>query len=228
MNFKHWAFLLVMVICLPAAGAQLERQMGFLPSINLNKKMKDGWALNMKLESRYQTGAFAGGIEDLEEPQYLLTDLSLLVSKKMGLLHTFSGGYLVRIREGELVHRSILQYARVGRLGNLRAAHRLVADQTYAEAEEVLLRFRYRLSLEVPLAGEEVDRNELYIKLNHEYLNAFQDREYDLEVRIVPAAGFLFSDLNKMEIGADYRLSRFLAGPPRHVLWFTASWFLTF
>jgi len=172
--------------------------------------------------------AYAGGVDELEEPQYLLTDLSLLVSRKVGLMHVISGGYLIRIREGELIHRSILQYVRIGRLGSLRDAHRLVADQTYAEAEKVLLRFRYRISLEIPMSGEELDRNEFYIKMNHEYLNAFQDGQYDLEIRMVPVAGYNFSDLNKMEMGVDYRLSRFMDGPPRHVVWFTANWFLTF
>lgn len=228
MNIRIWMLPVLIVLSLSGVRAQLERQIGFLPSVNLNKKFEKGWSLNMKLESRYQTAAYAGGIDELEEPKYLLTDVSLLASRKISLLHTIAGGYLIRIREGELIHRSIIQYVRIGRIGTLRAAHRLVADQTYAEAEKVLLRFRYRIGLEIPLSGEELDRNEFYIKLNHEYLNAFQDRQYDLEIRLVPVAGYNFSDFNKMEMGVDYRLSRFVEGPPRHVVWFTANWFLTF
>lgn len=105
-------------------------------------------------------------------------------------------------------------------------AHRFSSDQTFNSENPRELRLRYRITAEIPLNGQSVDPGEFYLKLNNEYLNSWQDGEYDLEIRLVPLAGFEFTDNNKLEFGLDYRLSSFLDGSSRNSFWFNIGWYL--
>jgi hypothetical protein len=87
------------------------------------------------------------------------------------------------------------------------------------------VRLRYRLSLELPLNGTQVDAGEWYLKVNHEYLNAFQDRNYDLELRLVPVLGHLVNDRNKWEMGIDSRVNGFLAEDTRWTFFWALAWY---
>ena len=77
------------------------------------------------------------------------------------------------LSEDETTHRFIQQYTIPRKLSGWRFAQRFASDQTITENSETEIRLRYRLTGEFPLNGQTVDTNELYVKINHEYVNDF-------------------------------------------------------
>lgn len=217
-----WALLLFPFV----VTAQSTYQWGALPSINLNKKLENNWSLNTKLESRqlFQRGELKGTPD--KAYSYVLTDLSLLVAKKVGLNSRIAGGYLIRSEDGALFHRFIQQYVMVQKWSAWRLAHRVMSDQTFSSLEKPDFRLRYRITSEIPLNGEAVDPGEFYVKLNNEYVNSLQDLEYDLEIRLIPILGYELNESFKIETGLDYRVNSFLNSNTRHSYWMTFNLFI--
>ncbi len=223
------AYLLFIVgwsLCMQDAHAQGAYQFGMLPAVNVNGKLNKGWSVNTKIESRQllQRGDAEGGVS--REYAYLLTDLSLIVARKVGLNTRLAGGYLIRFEDGGVVHRFIQQYIQVQQLGGSRLAHRVVCDQTFSSVEEAAFRLRYRITSEIPLDGKVVDPGEFYLKLNNEYLNSLQASEYDLQIRLVPLLGYDLRHSFKIEAGLDYRVDGFLHNSATHELWMTLNVFI--
>ncbi|MDP5101264.1 MAG: hypothetical protein NWQ09_08055, partial [Nonlabens sp.] len=75
------------------------------------------------------------------------------------------------------------------------------------------------------LAGNKVDVNEFYFKINHEYLNALQGSQYDLEIRLLPFVGYEIAAGNNIEIGLDYRINSFITDQTRNRLFLGINWF---
>ena len=223
---KHLIFVLILMQLPFSVSAQSTYQFGALPSLNLNKKLKNDWSLNTKLESRqlFQRGEINGTTD--KEYNYVLTDLSLIAAKKVGLNSRIAGGYLIRFEEGEIFHRLIQQYVIVQKMSGWRLAHRMMSDQTFSKIEKPEVRFRYRITSEIPLNGESVDSGEFYLKLNNEYINSFQAKEYDLEIRLIPLLGYDITDNFKIESGLDYRVNSFLNNSTRHSYWMTFNLFI--
>ena len=228
MNFKR--FILVSILLTFIGGLMLTAQptyrIGLLPSVNINKGLSDDLSLNFKAESRQSLikDIFSG--YSVSEFEYLLTDLSLIVSQNVGLNNKLAGGYLVRFRDNMSIHKLVQQFTVVRRYTTFRLAHRFAADQAFASDMPTEVRLRYRFTGEFPLNGEEVDPRETYLKVNNEYLNAFQDGDYDLEIRLSPLIGYVFTDKNKFEFGLDYRVSSFLGSPASNSLWISLNWYL--
>jgi hypothetical protein len=207
--------------------AQSSYQFGLLPALNVNQKLSKNWGLNYKAESRI-SGA-EGRFSEIAntDVQYLLTDVSVLASRKVGLNNTIAAGYLTRLEKNSVSHRTIQQYTLVTRYNAFRLAQRFSSDQTFSKEEAAELRLRYRLSFDVPLNGLVVDDREFYLKINNEYLHSLQGGTYGLEIRVVPSLGYAFNDKNKVELGLDYRLSDFLKGPSTHTFWLPISWYIS-
>lgn len=208
------------------AFAQSSFQTGLLPSINFNKGISEDWSLNFKIESRQllKDGFFRNKNEF--DYDYLLTDFTTITSKKIGLNNAISFGYTLRVADKDLVHRFIQQITLTKRYSSMRLGHRFSTDQTFAHDRSVQFRVRYRLTAELPLNGQSVDPKEFYIKINNEYLNVFQNKDYDLELRLVPLLGYNFNDNNKLETGLDYRLSSFIHTGSRSSFWLSINWFI--
>ncbi len=208
--------------------AQSSFQFGILPAINLNKKLENNWKVNLKLESRQLLKEGNWRDENETNYEYVLTDIALVVSKKVGLNNSLAGGYLLRIRDNQIFHRLIQQFAYNRQYSSLRLTQRFSTDQTFANDVATTWRFRYRIGAEFPLNGQSVDPQEFYLKINHEYLGALEEKEWGLELRLVPLLGYEFNDNNKLETGLDYRLDSFINGDSRHRFWINVNWFLAF
>jgi hypothetical protein len=197
-----------------------------LPSVNLNQKFKNDWSLNTRLELRqlFMNGTSSGTSDT--KYQYVLTDFSVLFAKKVSLKSRVAWGYLIRVEGAEMMHRFIQQYTRVQRLSGFSLAHRVMADQSFSVNENPEFRFRYRITLEIPLSGKSADPKEFYVKLNHEYLNSLQSNRYDLEIRVVPLLGYNINNTNKLELGCDYRVNSFFNDNIRHNFWASLNWFI--
>lgn len=222
-------FLLIFSLYLSFSNAALAQNSylaGGLPSVNFNYKLKKAWSVNFKLESRQllKAGVFTDNSDINYE--YVLTDYSFIAAKKIGLNSKISGGYLIRFRNGEVIHRLIQQYTITQKLSRFRLSHRLVTDQTISPVEATEYRLRYRLASEIPLNGESVDPQECYLKISNEYLNSLKNRDYDLEVRLVPMFGYIINEHHKIELGLDYRVKSFLDQNTRHSFWTCLNWYI--
>jgi hypothetical protein len=199
---------------------------GVLPALNLRKSLSKGFSVNFKAESRQGLLKGIYGEEQYWEYDYVLTDLSLAASKKIGLNSSIAAGYLIRLRENLTVHRLMQQFTVVQRFRNFRAAHRFAADESFASGLSMELRLRYRFTAEIPFSGQAVDAREFYLKINNEYLNAFYEDEYGLEIRLSPLFGYVFTDNNKLEFGPDYRISSIFENASVSTFWLSISWYL--
>lgn len=205
-------FLLVSLLHL-LTMAQTNYLLGFLPSVNLNKKLPEDWSLNFKAESRQSL--YRGNFDY----EYLLTDLALVAAKKIGINTSAAGGYLLRVGQNRVQHRAIQQVSFVKGYAGFRLSHRVSADQTFGKDDAPEYRLRYRLSSEVPLQGLSLDPMEFFIKLSNEYLGSIQYDVFDLEIRAAAFIGYAFSPKQKLEFGLDYRLDSFIHGQARNRYW---------
>jgi hypothetical protein len=229
LNINSSFLILVLALIIQfkySVSAQSTYQLGGLPSLNFNAKLKNDWSINSKLESRqlFRSGEIKGSIN--QKYKYVLTDLSLIAAKKVGLNSRVAGGYLIRFEGREIFHRFIQQFIIVQKLSGFRLAHRFLSDQTFSKTENPEFRIRYRITSEIPLNGESVDPGEFYIKINNEYVNSLQSLEYDLEIRLVPLLGYDITNNFKIETGLDYRVNSFLDNNARHSYWVTVNLFL--
>ena len=199
---------------------------GSIPSLNLNKGFKNNWHLNLKIESRNLFNDNIDSEIDSWRYKYLHSDYAVLTSKKIGLNNALAAGILFRFRDQKIYRRYIQQFTLIKKYTSFRMAHRFSLDQTRAQKEPLAYRFRYRVTLELPLNGTSVDSKEWYLKINNEYLNLLEDQTYNLEFRVVPLVGFKFSDKNKLESGLDYRLESLIEGNKINKLWLSLNWYL--
>lgn len=225
-RMKYIAAIFLLLSFIVNGSAQSNYLLGILPSLNLNKGISSEWSLNLKTESRIRFLQGEYGENAISGIHLQLADIALTGSRKTGLNNAIAGGYLIRLRGSQAYHRFIQQFTLVKRLEAFRLAHRFSSDQTFNSDEPWELRLRYRITAEIPLNGQSVDPGEFYLKLNNEYLNSWQEGEPDLEIRLVPLAGFEYTDNNKLELGIDYRLSSFVDGNARSSFWINIGWFL--
>jgi len=224
---KRSGLLLLLGFVSQALMAQHIYRLGVIPGININKKLNQDFRLNLKSELRFLTTEGEFSHSSRNEIAFNTGDFSVNASRKTGVSSTFAVGYLFRIREGQFHHRVIQQFTRVSNFDAFRLAHRFSSDQTFYPDESPQYRIRYRISSDFALNGQSVDARELYLKINHEYVYAIQDRATDLEIRAVPVLGFAISDNNKLESGLDYRINGFVEDKTRSSFWLLLNWYLS-
>lgn len=212
--------LALLMVVLPSEHfGQGTSSFGYIPVVNLNKKLPKGWSFNTQLESRIKHGSY------LFINQPLLYDLSGILAKKISLSSSLTAGYLMRLRQGELIHRFIQQINMVRPLTGITLAHRIASDLTLREAQAAEFRLRYRITGEIPLSGQTLDPREYYIKSSNEYLGSQQTEVFDLEVRAAVFLGYTFNLKNKFECGLDYRIDNFLQNAAVHKIWFGINFY---
>ena len=218
--------VLLIFLFVLAAHSQHEYQLGLLPKFNLSKGLSQGFKLNLKLESRQilRDGIF--GENNDWNYDYSLTDLAAVLGKKSGVRSSFAGGFQIRRRNEQWFYRIIQQFSFVQKYSQFRLGHRFGFDQTFVEGKSPAFRFRYRVSAEFPISGQQVDRGELYLKIGNEYLPKLQAATGSIEVRLLPVLGINFTDNNKLELGLDYRLDKFSDPGIRQSYWTVIAWYL--
>jgi len=214
--------LLFLILLLKSADAQVTNEFGVIPSINIHVKLPKDWSAHFKAQSR--------GFFDSEQPHfdYRLTDLSAILAKRLTARISGGAGYLIRIENGEIKNRTIQQLSLTTRYPGFRISHRLRTDQTFSTNNETEYRLRYRLSAEVPIEGQTIDENEFYLKLSNEYLNSWENGEFDLEIRGVGLLGYSISKTSEIELGIDYRTDSFIHGNQRNRFLFSINFFQAF
>jgi len=223
---KFTITLCIFLLFVAGAGyAQSQRRIGTLPQANITSRFGANFKLNTKLESRQIILSGISGAPSETDFIYQRTDLAFVGAMKTGVRSSVGAGYMIRFVSGEIVHRSIQQYAITKPYEAFRLGHRVSTDQTFRPGVPVEFRFRYRASFEIPLNGHEIDPREFYLKLNNEILFSSQ-KEYDVEIRGVGLFGYNLSDKNRFETGIDYRVNEFLIEFSNHNFWWVIAWYL--
>ncbi len=219
--------VLILLLFFQIVYAQQAYRAGVLPGINVNIKLKNTWRLNVRTESRLDV--LTANFGDTVNPKfdYDLTDISFMVSKRIGLRHQVAAGYLLRLESGRIAHRFLQQITFIQKLSSIRLAHRIFTDQTLFASEKPIFRLRYRIGAEIPLQGNSVDPHEFYSKFSNEFLGSIQSKLPGYENRIVPTIGYAFTDNNKLEWGLDYRTTIIKNRNPLHTFWLSINWFVT-
>jgi hypothetical protein len=199
--------------------AQVNYLVGYLPAVNISTKLNDLGSLNFNVQQR---NSLINSDENKLNHQYVLSDLTVMYGYKVGLYAKASVGGLIRYRNNQLITRTIQQFVSVKQIDKLKLVNRLRLDQTYLPTL-IEHRLRYRVGLQIPLNGTEVDNRELYLKINNEYLNSYAEQKYDLEARLTSSLGYVMNNKNKLEAGFDYRLDNLITQPITHTFWVTIS-----
>ncbi len=228
-----WSIRSLIVLCIllgtglaKPAYAQDAYRLGLLPSVNLNGKMSELWTWNAKLEARQNLREGVFTQESKSDNRYILSDVSLIVAKKVGLNSRIGMGYLIRLEGQERSHRLIQQFQVVQRFSGFRLAHRFSSDQTLNATQSPEFRLRYRITAELPLNGDFLDRGECYLKFGQEQLHALQNQSYTPELRFLPFLGYQWNSKLKLESGLDYRIQNIFQSGTQHRFWLAFNAFI--
>lgn len=210
--------------------AQSTYQIGILPSFTFTKKLNPKWKLSLNTQARFSAykGEYYNSDTFQKDINYILTDISILANRKIGLNTSLAVGYLARFRNNEQHNRLFQQFIISKRYNSLGLAHRFSTDQTFRPNQKTEFRVRYRLAFDKPLQGNKLNPKEFYLKLNNEYLISLQSQKWSNEIRLIPFLGYAFTDKNKVEIGIDYRISSLGDTFLRHNFWTTVNYYLSF
>jgi hypothetical protein len=199
---------------------------GFMPSIKVTYKLSERYRAVGGFETRNVI------LERWDEPDIIdywrLIDFSGMISYRTSANTSLNMGYLARMVEAVVLSRFLQQFNVVQNLPTLRIGHRFATDQTFGRDFPLDFRIRYRVTLEKPLAGDQADPKEWYFKFANEYLWSYQENRSDIEIRLIPAFGYVVNPKNRLEFGLDYRYNEFLLSPSDHDFWIRFSWFGAF
>ena len=210
--------------------AQSTYQVGILPSFTVTKKINSKWKLALNTQARFS--AYEGVFEENNPSQnnfdYILTDISALANRKIGLNSSVSVGYLIRLRNGEYHHRLFQQFMISQKQSSFGIVQRFSTDQTFRPSQKTEFRFRYRIAFDRPLQGNKLNPKEFYLKVNNEYLLSLQHQEWSNEVRIIPFLGYAITDKKKVEVGIDYRFGSLGQEFLNHNFWLALNYYWSF
>ena len=144
--------------------AQVDTNLGLLPKVVVSKKLTEVSKWIQSVEQRT--------IVYDEEYQFShsLLDISSIYSLKTSTNQSFNFGYILRLTNSEIIHRTFQHYNFVQTFNALKVGHRFAFEQFYQLDKQTTFRTRYRVSAQQPLNGERVDVKEFYLKLGNENL----------------------------------------------------------
>ncbi|GMQ24249.1 hypothetical protein Aoki45_09310 [Algoriphagus sp. oki45] len=227
--FRIWIFL----FCSMLVGQALSQTKqtfftGFFPEASLTKRLSQTQKLNFKVENQHIV--FDNRDSSSENPQFSHYRTDVMAFFDQSLRHRVSVaiGVFHRFQEGEDANRIIQQLAIQQKARSYRINHRFRTDQTFTRNQALELRFRYRMSVEIPLQGAEVDHGEHYLLSSAESIFSHKGGEFEIENRLAVSLGKFFSSKEKLEWGVDYRTDGYLQDGFRTRLWAKISYFYNF
>lgn len=193
---------------------------GLFPEIALSLPIESNTEYKAKVESfhpMYDERAW--------DVSYSNTDLQQFIDYSLNPYWSVAGGYQFRLAKKDRQHHRTIQQVSYVRRMNSRLAHRIRTDQTFMKDEPTEWRLRYRLSLENPLQGLQLEKGERYFIASNEVIGSTEGSEQDIENRLDAGIGAYFKNNHKAETGVSYRTSGYLLSEVRHQLWFKLSYF---
>ncbi len=199
---------------------------GIRGNANISKCFEKNWTGTIRLRGIGQIGSgdFSGSRERL--PNETL-ELFIWGSKRLKPNTKVAFGYTGSDFGGDLIHRFNQQYSWVTPLQHFTLGQRIALDETFGKSSIFRIRARYRINAQFPLSGQAVNDNELYLKVNNEYLGILRNGFDGAEVRLIPMLGMQLGNQNKIELGLDNRINNIFANPRDFQFWAVANWYLT-
>lgn len=199
---------------------------GFFPELSLTKKLSQTQKFNFKVENQHVW--FDNQLPETLQFSHYRTDLMVFFDQAIRPGKSIGFGLFHRFQDDTDANRLVQQFAYLQRYRSVRINHRFRTDQTFTRGEAIELRFRYRLSAEIALQGDNVDVGELYLNSSAESIFSLQDSSFEIENRVAVALGKLYSTREKMEWGIDYRTDGYIQNGFRTRLWAKISYYLNF
>ena len=217
---KGCILFLILIFLFNSVSAQIDTQFGLLPKINTSAKLSKSvkWINSIEVRELVYNNEW--------KLSHSLIDIASIFSFKTSIDQSLNIGYLIRFRDGQVIHRMLQHYNFVNLSDDHRTAHRIGFEQEFFKDQSTRYRTRYRFTYEKPLNGNKVDLKEFYLKLGAETLYNFTTE--DLEFRLLPYLGYQVTKKNKVELGIDARLNGFLNDNTASKNWLRVTWYTNF
>lgn len=180
----------------------------FEPSFAINHEVNDAYKVNFSTVSRnyvYRDGEFEFTVRHLQFVHFS--------TYSFNSNHSVSAGVMYRFRENfedssnEL--RFTQQYNYAYRPTVVRFGHRFRTEQRIT-TENVVHRFRYRFTIDLPLEGEKLDIGEAYFVANTEsLLSIAQAALPEIDQRFTTQIGWQLTQNLKFQTGLEYRFENY-------------------
>lgn len=180
----------------------------------LNYKVTDNWSFNTSIGKRSVWSTVETNSNEEFEGELAFLEFDHFATYRFNPSTRGSLGYKYRWRDpsegfGEYEHRITQQLAYTHFKEIIRLVSRLRLEQRIRN-ESFAMRYRYRLSADLPLSGETLDAREFYLVGSNEILFEAVDVEEDTwESRTSASIGYLFNPDLKLEMSFTYRLENF-------------------
>lgn len=179
------------------------------PQTSFNYKVAKNYSHNFSLANRsylYQEEDFQFKARQI--------DLSHFSNLKIGDNQSLGFGVQYRFREvfeddkaNEL--RFTQQYNSTQKFRSLRLGNRFRAEQRITPSQTIH-RFRYRLALDLPLQGVQLDIGESYfIASTESLLSVAESNKPEYDQRITAYLGWLLSEKTKLQVGSEFRFENY-------------------
>jgi long-subunit fatty acid transport protein len=202
---------------------QTKTKVGLLPRLQVATKLSDKFTLTSMIETRHFV--YNSKLADKNTVTFNLIDFSSFITYKLSDQISFNLAYTLRVIPGLISHRAIQQLLVLNKFKRFSLQQRLGFDQTFNAEDFPIFRARYRVSFLIPLKGPTLESKEFYLNLAQEYIGGIQNKQFDLEARIIPKIGYVLNKNNTFEFGLDYRVHNFLEKKTQHVYWTNFTWY---
>lgn len=196
---KHFFFILILF--LPFAGPAQDSNLGNWLLLFTNKQLNTKW--NWHNEVQYRNYNAVGDLEQL----LLRTGIGYKLSPNNGNLLLGYGfirsenyvGFL-DLKQKVNEHRIFQQLITKDRIGRVTMQHRYRFEQRWVENADLKLRFRYFLSLNLPLNNNNVVDNTWYLSAYNEIFINHEQTIFDRN-RLYGGLGYRLNKTAKFELG---------------------------
>lgn len=208
-SLRYCILIVLLTYCTGVMWSQADLPLVFDSGVDVNYKTGEAFTVNAGLRYRDVVVADLGKAPIAPNSRFL--QFSSNVNYQLGFSDRIGGGLMYRFnsigKDGISNEFRITQeYIHIFKYEALRLAHRLKLDQRTFEALSPEFRFRYRISLDMPLNGLKLDPGEFYALISAEtLLNSGTAFEPEWDQRINLSIGNQILENIKLQIDAQYR-----------------------
>lgn len=214
MTTSYSKCLFAVLFCLISgiSSAQNDLSIYAEPEFSLNLDTPNRWSFNFGIGNRNLVLENAKGKFDARH-----LELSHFTSYEVGFYSKLSLGLRYRFREmfEDSQHDEIRitqQYGRSKKFDLIKIAHRVRFEQRFRE--DTGFRSRYEFSVEFPLNGTRIDRNEFFMVTDTEALwSVGKEQKPSFEHRLGISIGNEIFDNTKADVELEYRLDDYNSDP---------------
>ncbi|MFP4089756.1 MAG: DUF2490 domain-containing protein [Cyclobacteriaceae bacterium] len=201
------------------------------PDLSYSWKPADRWSFNTSAGGR---NTWFSQQENGPEGNYAWEHVEIRLFATYSLFgdNRVGGGYQFRWRdplesdEFGYEHRTQQQFAFISYTGTRRLSHRIRSEQRIRDIG-FIQRFRYRLSYEFPLTGDQIDPGEKYLVLSNEVVYSISDAPPEIDNRLYLGLGWFFNRQRQLETGLQFRVEAYNTETPEPIFHLNTTYFLS-